>query len=57
MLGFLMEAATVLAGGSVEGLLKFGGKVVEDEFFGRAARFVEVAHGSLCITFMICRQS
>jgi hypothetical protein len=37
--------------------LKFGGKVVEDEFFGRAARFVEVAHGSLCITFMICRQS
>ncbi len=57
MLGFLMEAATILAGGSVEGLLKFGGKVVEDEFFGRAARFVKVAHHSLCITFIICRQS
>lgn len=57
MLGFLMEAATIPAGGSVEGLLKFGGKVVEDKFFGRAARFVEVAHHSLCITFIICRQS
>lgn len=57
MLGFLMEAATIPAGGCVEGLLKFGGKVVEDEFFGRAARFVKVAHHSLCITFIICRQS
>ena len=57
MLGFLMETAPILAGGSVEGLLKFGGKVVEDEFFGRAARIVEVAHKSLCSTFIIIRQS